>query len=60
MSTRKVFAVSINESVNSEVFIKSIEKLKKLTGVKGKALIDRYFIILDNAVTHRSINMREL
>ena len=59
MFTRKVFAAGVNESVNSEVFIKFVEKLKDFTRVKDETSIDRYFIILDNVVTNCSINMRE-
>ena len=58
MLTRKVFAVSINESVNSRVFIKFEEKLKYFTAAKNKTSIDRCFIILDNAVIHCSIYER--
>ena len=39
--TRKVFASVINESVNSEVFIKFVEKLKDFIGVKDEISIDK-------------------
>ena len=41
MFTRKVFAVGINESVNSEVFIRFVEKLKNFIGVKDEISIDK-------------------
>ena len=39
MSKRKMFAASINESVNSEVFIKFVEKLKDLLELKMRLLL---------------------
>ena len=59
MSKGKVFVASISKSVNSEVFIKFVEKLKDFAGIKDETSIDNCFIILDNAVTHRNINLRE-
>ena len=41
MSTRIVFATSMNESVNSEVFIKFVEKQNDFTGVKDEISIDK-------------------
>ena len=53
MSTRKVFAANINESVNSEIFIKFMKKLKDFIEVKNETSIDRYPAFWDNDVIHR-------
>ena len=55
----KVFAASTNGSVNTSIFIEVLKKLKEFIEIHDRTAIDRFMIILDNAVTHRSKKLQE-